>query len=88
MSLTDSSLTISCVKTEMSSVVLSDCLLTRRPSLGRWVTMNVIIRFEVLLMSLVPACKSSFVSGREEPGEIIDINNNLRLFYLFCLYGS
>lgn len=60
-------LTISCVKVEMSTVELLGCLITRRPSLGCRVTLNVITRFEVLLMSLVTACKYSFVIGLEEP---------------------
>lgn len=63
-----SSLTMSCVKVEMSTVELSGCLLTRRPSLGCRIKLNVMMRFEVLLMSLVTVCKSSFVIGVEEPG--------------------
>ena len=62
------SLTMSCVKVEMSTVELSGFLITRRPSLGWRITVNVITRLEVLLMSLVTTCKSSFVMGVEEPG--------------------
>lgn len=63
------SLTMSCVKVEMSTVELSDCLITRRPSLGCRITLKVMMRFEVLLMSLVTTCKSSFVIVVEEPGK-------------------
>lgn len=62
-------LTMSCVKVEMSTVVLCDCLLTSRPSLGCRTTLNVMTRFEVLLTSLVNARKCSFVIVAEEPGE-------------------
>lgn len=63
-----SSLTMSCVKVAMSTVELSVCLITRRPSLGCRITLNVMMRFEELLMSLVTAFKSLFVISVEEPG--------------------
>lgn len=63
-----SSLTISCVKVEMSFVELSGCLVTRRPNLGCRITLKVMVRLEVSLMSFVTACKSSFEIGVEEPG--------------------
>lgn len=62
-------LTMSCVKAETSTVELSGCLVTRRPSLGCRITLNVMTRLEALLMSLVAARKSSFVIGVEEPGD-------------------
>lgn len=62
------SLTMSCVKVEMSTVELSGFLITRRPSLGWRIKVNVMTRLEVLLMSFVTTCKSSFVMGVEEPG--------------------
>lgn len=74
----ESSLTISCVKVEMSSVVFSDCLLTRRPNLGCRVRLKVITRFEVLLMSLVTARKSTFVIGLDEPGETLGMKENFK----------
>lgn len=63
-----SSLTISCVKVEMSTVELSGCLVTSCPSLGCRITLYVMMRLEVLLMSLVTACNSSFVISAKEPG--------------------
>lgn len=59
---------MSCVKEEMSTIELSGCLITRRPSLGCRITLNVMTRLEVLLRSLVTACKLSLVMGAEEPG--------------------
>lgn len=62
------SLTMSWVKVETSTVELSGCLDTRRPSLGWRVTLKVMTRLELLLMSLVTTCRSSLVIGVEEPG--------------------
>jgi len=59
---------MSCVKLETSTVELSGCLATRRPSLGCRITLNVMTRSEVLLTSLVTARKPSLVIGAEEPG--------------------
>lgn len=61
------SLTMSCVKVETSTVELSGCFVTRRPSLGGRTTLNVMTRFEVLLMSFVTASNSSLEIGVEEP---------------------
>lgn len=61
-------LTIACVKVEISRVELLGCIVTSLPSLGRRITLNVMVRLEVWLLSLVVACKSSFVIGAEEPG--------------------
>lgn len=52
---------------EISRVEVSGCTVTSLPSLGRRMTLNVIVRFDVLLLSLVTACKCSVVIGVEEP---------------------
>lgn len=61
------SLTISCVKVDTSDVELSGRLIARRPSFGWRITLNVMIRFEVLLKSFVIASKSSLVIVAEDP---------------------
>lgn len=61
------SLTMSCVKVDTSDVELSGRLITRRPSFGCRITLNVMTRFEVLLKSFVTARKSSLVIVAEDP---------------------
>lgn len=63
------SLTISCVKVDISNVELSGCLTARRPSFGWRITLNVMTRFEVLLKSFVTASKSSLVIVAENPSK-------------------
>ena len=58
---------MSCVNVERSNVELSGCTVTSLPSLGRRITLKVILRFECLLLSLVTACKFSVLIGVEEP---------------------
>lgn len=60
-------LTISCVKVDTSDVELSSRLITRCPSFGCRITLNVMTRFEVLLKSFVTASKSSLVIVAEDP---------------------
>ena len=49
-------------------VELSACVITSLPNLGRRITLYVMVRFDVPLLSLVLVSNSSFVIGVDDPG--------------------
>ena len=75
-----SALTMVCVKEETSTVKLSASTGTRLPSFGRRITLKVMVRLDVSLLSLVNACRSSLVIGVVEPvyGETTSVNKMLQ----------